>query len=138
VKDNSKGFEELIEGALVIAPYVTESYRDKFESKYGHSAGLFYTPAFYDFLVLLEDTITANKNLRGLDLVNALHTSRVKGRVSQVSILLRLRRMEFTHIVFQSLFIRYQRQGSQLMTSFNSLVGINPTISSTISLRDRA
>ncbi len=73
VKDNNKGFEELIEGALVIAPYATQSYRDRFESKYGHSAGLFYTPAFYDFMVLLEDTITANKNLRGLDLVNALH-----------------------------------------------------------------
>lgn len=72
-KENNKGFEDLIEGTLVVAPYVTQSYRDKFESKYGHSAGLYYTPAFYDFVNLLEDTISGNKSLRGLDLVNALH-----------------------------------------------------------------
>ena len=73
VKENNKGFEEFIDGALVVAPYATQSYRDKFESRYGHSAGLYYTPAFYDFLSLLRDTITHNKSLRGLDLVNALH-----------------------------------------------------------------
>lgn len=73
VKENNKGFEDFIEGALVVAPYATQSYRDKFESKYGHSAGLYYTPAFYDFVNLLEDTVTGNKSLRGLDLVNALH-----------------------------------------------------------------
>mgnify|MGYP006277923769 CR=1 FL=1 len=73
VKEINKGFEDLTEGALVIAPYAIQSYRERFESKYGYSAGLFYTPGFYDFMVLLADTITANTNLRGLDLVTALH-----------------------------------------------------------------
>jgi ABC-type branched-subunit amino acid transport system substrate-binding protein len=73
VKENNKGFEDFIEGALVIAPHATQSYRDTFEKKYGYSAGLYYTPAFYDFMVLLKDTVAANRKLRGLNLVDALH-----------------------------------------------------------------
>ena len=73
VKENNRGFEDFVEGALVVAPYATQSYRDRFERRYGHSAGLYFTPGFYDFIKLLADTITADKGLRGLELVNALH-----------------------------------------------------------------
>lgn len=73
VEENNKGFENLIEGTLVIAPHATKHYRAKFESNYGHSAGFYYTPAFYDFMVLLKDTIAKDGGLRGLDLVNEMH-----------------------------------------------------------------
>jgi ABC-type branched-subunit amino acid transport system substrate-binding protein len=82
VKENNKGFEDFIEGSLVVAPYATQTYRDRFESRYGHSGGLYYTPAFYDFVKLLEDTITIDKSLRGLDLVNALHFKGEKEGIS--------------------------------------------------------
>ena len=82
VKENNKGFEDFIEGALVVAPYATQTYRDRFESKYGHSGGLYYTPTFYDFVSLLKDTITTDKSLRGIDLVNALHFKGEKEGIS--------------------------------------------------------
>jgi ABC-type branched-subunit amino acid transport system substrate-binding protein len=82
VKENNKGFEDFIEGALVVAPYATQTYRDRFESKYGHSGGLYYTPTFYDFVNLLKDTITTDKSLRGIDLVNALHFKGEKEGIS--------------------------------------------------------
>ena len=72
VKENNKGFESIVNNALVIAPSSTEEYREKFQSRFGYSAGFYYTPAFYDFLVLLKDVIRSNKNLRGSDLVKAM------------------------------------------------------------------
>lgn len=73
VKESNKGFESAIEGALVIAPHATPSYRAAFSSTYEVSAGFYYTPAVYDFFALLCDTLSARSNLRGLDLVDALH-----------------------------------------------------------------
>jgi len=72
-KEMNKGFERIVHNALVIAPASTEEYREKFFSRYGHSAGFYYTPAFYDFVVLLKDVIRSNKTLRGVDLVKAMH-----------------------------------------------------------------
>lgn len=82
VKENNVGYEDIIDGALVVAPGYVDSYKDRFESKYGYSAGFFYTPAFYDFLILLADIIGKNPELRGIDLVKAM---RFKGERSGVS-----------------------------------------------------
>jgi hypothetical protein len=71
-KELNRGFERIINNALVIAPASTEEYRMKFFKRYGHSAGFYYTPAFYDFLVLLKDIINGNRTLRGADLVKAM------------------------------------------------------------------
>ncbi len=72
-KEMNKGFERIVNNALVVAPASTEEYREKFFSRYGHSAGFYYTPAFYDFVVLLKDVMRSNKTLRGADLVKAMH-----------------------------------------------------------------
>lgn len=72
-KEINKGFERIVNNALVVAPASTEEYREKFFSRYGHSAGFYYTPAFYDFVVLLKDIISSNKALRGRELVKAMH-----------------------------------------------------------------
>lgn len=72
VPDQNKGLEPLMEKVLVLAPSATEAYQKRFEMAYGYSAGFFYTPACYDFVMLLLDTIKANPQLRGLELVNAL------------------------------------------------------------------
>ena len=82
VEEDNRSFEKLIEGTLVIAPHATQNYRAKFESEYGISAGFYYTPAFYDFMTLLEDTVVNKPNLRGLDLVNALHFKGERNGVS--------------------------------------------------------
>jgi len=81
-KENNKGFEDFIEGAFVIAPYATQTYRKQFEQAYGPSAGFYYTPAFRDFISLLEDTVSSQGALRGLQLVDAL---RFKGEREGVS-----------------------------------------------------
>lgn len=44
----------------------------RFQNRFGYSAGFYYTPAFYDFLILLKDVISSNKGLRGSDLVKAM------------------------------------------------------------------
>ncbi len=82
VKDNNKGFESVIEGTLIIVPGSIESYRTKFEKRYGPSGGFYYTPAFYDFLTLLKDTLVRNDKLRGTELVDALHFSGERTGVS--------------------------------------------------------
>lgn len=71
-KEATRGFERIVNNALVIAPASTEEYREKFFKRFGHSAGFYYTPAFYDFLVLLKDVLRNNKTLRGADLVKAM------------------------------------------------------------------
>lgn len=81
-RENNKGFEKFTNGALVIAPGATSEYKAKFESRYGESAGFYYTPAFYDFLMLLRDTVSKNPASRGMDLVNALHFSGKRHGVS--------------------------------------------------------
>lgn len=82
VKENNLGFKDMLNGSYAIAPAYINSYREKFEKAYGFSAGFFYTPAFYDFINLVNDIIKSNPNLRGLDLVNAMH---FKGKRSGVS-----------------------------------------------------
>jgi ABC-type branched-subunit amino acid transport system substrate-binding protein len=82
VNDINQGFENLIDGALVIAPGSIQTYREKFERKHGYSAGVMYTPAFYDFITLLSDTLGEQKNLRGLELIKAM---RFTGKRSGVS-----------------------------------------------------
>lgn len=72
VPENNKGFEEVIDGVFVVAPAYVDDYRIRFENKYGFSAGFYYTPAFYDFLVLLKDTLHTRKDLRGLPLIDGL------------------------------------------------------------------
>lgn len=81
-RDNNKGFESLIDGTLVIAPGAIDSYRTNFENKYGQSAGFYYTPAFYDFLMLLKDTVANKSSLRGIELVRAMHFSGERSGVS--------------------------------------------------------
>lgn len=73
--ENNKGYEDIAEGALVIAPSSTPEYRKLFEAKYGHSAGFFYTPAVFDFFNLLGDTLKANPEARGLDIVSLMRFS---------------------------------------------------------------
>ena len=85
--ENNKGYEQVTSGSLVIAPAVEESYRKRFESKYGFSAGFFYTPALYDFLSLLQDTVknrskTTGGELLGKALVDALRFSGTRKGVS--------------------------------------------------------
>lgn len=70
--ETNKGFERIVNNALVVAPASTAEYREKFLKRFGHSAGFYYTPAFYDFVVLLKDIISSNKTLRGADLVKAM------------------------------------------------------------------
>jgi ABC-type branched-subunit amino acid transport system substrate-binding protein len=70
--ENNRGNEDLVEGALVIAPWVSPQYQDLFESKHGSSAGFFYTAAFYDFLNLVADTVKANSAARGLNLISLM------------------------------------------------------------------
>lgn len=67
--ENNRGNEDLVEGALVIAPWVSPQYQDLFESKHGSSAGFFDTAAFYDFFNLVADTVKANSAARGLNLI---------------------------------------------------------------------
>ncbi len=82
VQEHNKGFESTIEGTLVIAPYATEAYTIAFENAYGRSAGFYYTPAFYDFMTLLNDTMKGNQGLRGLELVKAMHFQGAREGVS--------------------------------------------------------
>jgi hypothetical protein len=77
-KELNKGFERIINNAFVIAPASTEEYRERFYSRFGPSAGFYYTPAFYDFLVLLKDVISRNQTLRGADLVKAMRFDGVR------------------------------------------------------------
>ena len=72
VPENNKGYEEVIDGALVVAPSYEEGFREKFEARFGYSAGFFYTPAFYDFLKLVLDSMKNDPGLRGLKLVEAM------------------------------------------------------------------
>lgn len=82
VEENNAGFEDLIEGALVVAPAATKEYTARFEEKYGQTAGFFYTPAFYDFFMLLADVISKNSQLRGLDLTKAMRFGGERSGVS--------------------------------------------------------
>lgn len=82
VKENNLEFEEFVNDALVIAPAATDEYREKFFSRYGYSAGFYYTPAFYDFLVLVKDVVKKEPSARGIDLVNLM---RFKGTRTGVS-----------------------------------------------------
>jgi ABC-type branched-subunit amino acid transport system substrate-binding protein len=72
VPEQNKGLEHLMEKVMVLAPSSTERYQKRFEEAYGYSAGFFYTPACYDFVMLLKDTVKKNSDLRGLELVNAM------------------------------------------------------------------
>jgi ABC-type branched-subunit amino acid transport system substrate-binding protein len=80
--DNNKGFAKLIQNALVVAPAATDQYRHTFHQRYGHSAGFMYTPAFYDFLVLLKDIVNSNPAARGKELVHLMHFSGNRAGVS--------------------------------------------------------
>ena len=71
-RELNAGFEDLINGTLVIAPGSSDEYKQKFDSRYGDSAGFFYTPAFYDFLILLRDTTSKAPGFHGAELVQAL------------------------------------------------------------------
>lgn len=82
VKENNQGYEDITDGALVIAPGYVESYRKRFEDKFGYSAGFFYTPAFYDFLNLLHDTVSSDSSLRKMDLIKAMRFSGERQGVS--------------------------------------------------------
>ncbi len=82
VKESNAGFEDLINGVLAIAPAAIDSYRGKFESKFGNSPGFFYTPAFYDFCMLLKDTITKEPTARGIELIKALRFTGERSGVS--------------------------------------------------------
>ena len=82
VSENNVGFESLVNNAIVLTPASQREYRERFESRFGKSAGFFYTPAFYDFFHLLRDTVKSSPGLRGLDLVRAL---RFKGTREGVS-----------------------------------------------------
>jgi ABC-type branched-subunit amino acid transport system substrate-binding protein len=69
---NNRGFESVVENARVIAPASTDEYRNSFRARFGESPGFYYTPAFYDFMVLLKDVLGANPDLRGADLVKLM------------------------------------------------------------------
>jgi ABC-type branched-subunit amino acid transport system substrate-binding protein len=69
---NNRGFESILETVRVIAPTATTEYRQMFEARFGESPGFYYTPAFYDFMVLLKDVMSGNPDLRGADLVKAM------------------------------------------------------------------
>gem|GEM_PF-4706934 len=80
--ENNRGNEDLVEGALVIAPWVSPQYKELFESKHGSSAGFFYTAAVYDLFNLLADTLKANPAARGLDLISSMRFSGTRKGVS--------------------------------------------------------
>lgn len=82
VEEHNKGYEELIEGTLVVAPYATPRFAESFQRDHGNSAGLYDASALYDFLTLLHEVAAAQPALRGLDLVNALHFQGIRHGVS--------------------------------------------------------
>ena len=82
VPEHNRGAESLLDGAAVIAPAVSEAFYNRFLQRYGFSAGQFYSPAFYDFCKLLDDTLILNADLRGPELVEALRFSGTRVGVS--------------------------------------------------------
>jgi ABC-type branched-subunit amino acid transport system substrate-binding protein len=78
----NKGFEDVAAGALVIAPSSTAEYQQQFESKYGYSAGFFYTPAVYDFFNLVGDVIKTNPAARRLDFISRMRFSGTRAGAS--------------------------------------------------------
>lgn len=78
----NKGFGNIISNALVVAPASTDQYRQTFHGQHGHSAGFMYTPAFYDFLVLLKDVVSSNPTARGEALVSLMRFSGKRTGVS--------------------------------------------------------
>ena len=81
-KELNRGLADTIAGTLVIAPGTVDSYKERFERFHGESAGFFYTPAFYDFLVLLSDTVSAKGPVKGAELMNALQFDGFRNGVS--------------------------------------------------------
>jgi ABC-type branched-subunit amino acid transport system substrate-binding protein len=74
-QENNRGYEDVVAGALVFAPWASAEYRNYFESKYGHSGGFLYTPAVYDFFNLVGDVIKTSPAVRGLDFIARMRFS---------------------------------------------------------------
>jgi ABC-type branched-subunit amino acid transport system substrate-binding protein len=57
VTEENAGLENYIEDTLVVAPYVTEEFRTRYNNKFGSDLGIEYGVEYYDFLSLVTEII---------------------------------------------------------------------------------
>lgn len=57
VTEENAGLENYIEDTLVVAPYVTEEFRTRYNNKFGSDLGIEYGVEYYDFLSLITETV---------------------------------------------------------------------------------
>jgi ABC-type branched-subunit amino acid transport system substrate-binding protein len=62
VPDENAGFESYIEGSLVIAPFVTEEFRQRYKKEFLNELGIEYGVEYYDFLKLLNQTVASTNS----------------------------------------------------------------------------
>ena len=62
VPDENAGFESYIDGSLVIAPFVTDEFRQRYRKEFSTELGIEYGVEYYDFLKLINQTVTSMNN----------------------------------------------------------------------------
>jgi ABC-type branched-subunit amino acid transport system substrate-binding protein len=62
VPEENAGLESYIEGTMVVAPFVTEDFRQRYKKDFLTELGVEYCVGYYDFLKLLNQTVASMNN----------------------------------------------------------------------------
>lgn len=76
VTEENVGLENFIEDTFVVAPYVTNEFRTRYNIKFGTDLGIEYGVEYYDFLSLLSEILLAQTTpLSKEDFIEHMHFS---------------------------------------------------------------